>query len=157
MFRPKLNRSNRRGTDPYARWCGRGDAVRRPPIPIIGAFASPRNIPARSADATIADLRTGRSALSAFHCRIEFTKLDASVRGRELPIGPDSGSIAPMLPGVDMALQRRPLAHPVRQIAAEGAQFDLGHIQPRAVLGRVVDFEPVGEALGFLGGERLVE
>jgi len=29
-----LIRSNRRGTDPYARWCGRGGAVRRPPIPI---------------------------------------------------------------------------------------------------------------------------
>src|SRR6478609_3920720 len=37
------------------------------------------------------------SALSAFHCWIEFTELDASVRGRELPIGPDSGSVAPML------------------------------------------------------------
>jgi hypothetical protein len=24
------------GTDPYARWCGRGGAVRRPPIPICG-------------------------------------------------------------------------------------------------------------------------
>jgi hypothetical protein len=31
---PSLTRSNRRGTDPYARWCGRGDAARRPPIPI---------------------------------------------------------------------------------------------------------------------------
>ncbi len=31
-----LIRSNRRGTDPYARWCGRGGAVRRPPIPIFG-------------------------------------------------------------------------------------------------------------------------
>ena len=29
---PALTRSNRRGTDPYARWCGRGDAARRPPI-----------------------------------------------------------------------------------------------------------------------------
>ena len=29
-----LIRSNRRGTDPYARWCGRGDAARRPLIPI---------------------------------------------------------------------------------------------------------------------------
>ncbi len=26
--------SNRRGTDPYARWCGRGGAARLPPIPI---------------------------------------------------------------------------------------------------------------------------
>jgi hypothetical protein len=28
--------SNRRGTDPYARWCGRGGAARLPPIPIFG-------------------------------------------------------------------------------------------------------------------------
>jgi hypothetical protein len=33
-FCSSLTRSNRRGTDPYARWCGRGDAARRPPIPI---------------------------------------------------------------------------------------------------------------------------
>ena len=31
-----LTRSNRRGTDPYARWCGRGGAARLPPIPISG-------------------------------------------------------------------------------------------------------------------------
>ena len=35
---PRLTRSNRRGTDPYARWCGRGGAARRPPIPIFGAL-----------------------------------------------------------------------------------------------------------------------
>src|SRR5215467_1027874 len=38
-----LTRSNRRGTDPYARWCGRGGAVRCPPIPIFAgkrSFAS---------------------------------------------------------------------------------------------------------------------
>ncbi len=29
-----LNQPNRRGTDPYARWCGRRGAVRLPPIPI---------------------------------------------------------------------------------------------------------------------------
>ena len=31
----RLTRSNRSGTDPYARWCGRGEAARLPPIPII--------------------------------------------------------------------------------------------------------------------------
>src|ERR1041385_5076507 len=97
------------------------------------------------------------SALSAFHCRIEFTKLDARVVGSELPVGPDSGSVAPMLPGVDMTLQRRPVTHPVGQVTAEDAQLDLGHVQPRAVLGRMVDFEPVGEALGRLGREGLIE
>jgi hypothetical protein len=29
-----LNPPNRRGTDPYARWCGRGGIARCPPIPI---------------------------------------------------------------------------------------------------------------------------
>ena len=32
--REYLTLSNRRGTDPYARWCRRGGAVRRPPIRI---------------------------------------------------------------------------------------------------------------------------
>ena len=32
----RLTRPNRRGTDPYARWCGRGGAARLPPIPING-------------------------------------------------------------------------------------------------------------------------
>ena len=36
--RPSLTRSNRRGTDPYARWCGRGGAARHPPIPIKGYY-----------------------------------------------------------------------------------------------------------------------
>ena len=40
-LRPSLTRSNRRGTDPYARWCGRGGAARRPPIPINQGFIVP--------------------------------------------------------------------------------------------------------------------
>jgi len=35
-----LTRSNRRCTDPYARWCGRGGAVRCPPIPIFAGKRS---------------------------------------------------------------------------------------------------------------------
>src|SRR3712207_4567583 len=55
------------------------------------------------------------SAPSAFDCRVEFTELDAGVFGRELPIGPDGGIIAPVLPGLDVALQRCSVARPVRQ------------------------------------------
>ena len=33
-----LNPPNRRGTDPYARWCGRGGIARCPPIPIEPAI-----------------------------------------------------------------------------------------------------------------------
>jgi hypothetical protein len=32
-----------------------------------------------------------------------------------LPIGPGGGSVAAVLPGLDVTLQRRPVAHPVRQ------------------------------------------
>src|SRR6185295_16274018 len=37
------------------------------------------------------------------------------------------------------------------------AQLDLSHVEPRAVLGRVMDLKPVGQALGLLGWERLIE
>src|SRR3954454_11289688 len=37
---PSLTRSNRRGTDPYARWWGRGGIARCPPIPIFDPFRS---------------------------------------------------------------------------------------------------------------------
>jgi hypothetical protein len=33
---PSLTWLNRRGTDPYPRWCGRGGTARCPPIPING-------------------------------------------------------------------------------------------------------------------------
>src|SRR5437016_9571521 len=33
---PSLTQSNRRGTDPYGRWWGRGGIARCPPIPIVG-------------------------------------------------------------------------------------------------------------------------
>src|SRR5437870_3894462 len=35
---PSLTWSNRRGTDPYARWWGRGGTARCPPIPIPAPF-----------------------------------------------------------------------------------------------------------------------
>ena len=57
----RLTRSNRRGTDPYARWCGRGDAARRPPIPISGALPSIPDGPAMS----LVGSHCRRSALAA--------------------------------------------------------------------------------------------
>src|SRR5512135_1773885 len=44
----RLTRSNRRGTDPYARWCGRGGAARLPPIPINALCLSVRRVSFRS-------------------------------------------------------------------------------------------------------------
>jgi hypothetical protein len=38
---------------------------------------------------------------------------------------------------------------PVEALPAQGAQLDLGDVEPGAMLGRVVNLEPVGQALGF--------
>ena len=49
----RLTRSNRRGTDPYARWCGRGGAARLPPIPISSQKShSPRHAEAAGLNPT---------------------------------------------------------------------------------------------------------
>src|SRR5215213_6833714 len=71
---------------------GRG----HPPSETIRVVATLRRFlregtPWRSLSAT----RDQASALSSFHYRVEITKLDAGVIGRELPIGPGSGSVAP--------------------------------------------------------------
>ena len=47
----RLTRSNRRGTDPYARWCGRGGAARLPPIPISAQRRTHRGERIRRGDA----------------------------------------------------------------------------------------------------------
>ena len=41
LRRSGLDHPNRRVRDPYARWCGRRGAVRRPPIPIPEAGDKP--------------------------------------------------------------------------------------------------------------------
>ena len=48
-------------------------------------------------------------------------------------------------------------ALPPEALPPERAQFDLGHVQPRAVLGRVVQLDALGQALGLGGRERLVK
>jgi hypothetical protein len=42
-------------------------------------------------------------------------------------------------------------------LAAESAQFDLGDVQPAAVLGSVVDFQALGQAAGLSRRKRFVE
>jgi hypothetical protein len=67
--RPSLTRSNRRGTDPDARWCGRGGVARRPPIPISGGEPTFRgragNSRNRPETGTFGVPRTASSSLEA--------------------------------------------------------------------------------------------
>jgi hypothetical protein len=42
-------------------------------------------------------------------------------------------------------------------LAGQHAEFAFSHVQPTAVLGRVVPFEPLDEAAGLLGRENFIE
>jgi Reverse transcriptase (RNA-dependent DNA polymerase)/Group II intron, maturase-specific domain len=55
----KLNPPNRRGTDPYARWCGRGGIARCPPIPIDGPEPGASLMAGRNDGFARAVVRTG--------------------------------------------------------------------------------------------------
>ena len=46
---------------------------------------------------------------------------------------------------------------PVEALGAQHADFDLDHVQPAGVLGRVVEFQATDHAPGFGGWERLVQ
>src|SRR3954469_6938221 len=78
--------------------------------------------------------------------------------GCELPFDLRSGDIAPLLPACDLTLEGVLMGDAARQaLARKDAQLDLSLVHPRAMLGRVVDLEPVREVLGLLRRERLVE
>src|SRR5215218_4209076 len=90
-------------------------------------------------------------------CWVEASEFDAGILGCELPFDLRSGGIAPLRPAGDLALEGVLMGDAARQaLARQDAQLDLSLVQPGAVLGRVVDLEPVRETLGLLGRERLI-
>src|SRR5829696_6462030 len=46
---------------------------------------------------------------------------------------------------------------PIQTLASEHRELDLGHVQPRAVLGGVVDLQPFQQTPSFTRGERLIQ
>jgi hypothetical protein len=98
------------------------------------------------------------SAPSLSHCRVQPLQLHAGVSGGELPIGFDMFLVAGMLPGGDFlgqGLLVRDAA--IETLAGQHAEFGLGHVEPTAVFGCVVPFEPFDEAARLGCGERFVE
>jgi hypothetical protein len=63
-------------------------------------------------------------------------ELDAGISGGETPVDADRLPIAFGLPGCHIALQFRARADaPIQTLLSEHREFDLGHVQPTAVLG----------------------
>src|SRR3990172_2176904 len=90
--------------------------------------------------------------------RVKAAQFDASIGGGELPADGCLRLIAALLPGGDFRGDLFPAAEPPAQaVTAEHRKLALRHVQPGAVLRRVVPLEARGETPGFGGKEALVE
>lgn len=85
-------------------------------------------------------------------------EFDSGIRGRKLPVNAFLGRIAPLFPlggFLDECLQ---IWDPsVQALDGQGAELDLGDIEPTAMLGGVVDLQTGGQSSGLLGWEGLIE
>src|SRR5947209_16135663 len=80
-------------------------------------------------------------------------ELDAGVSGGKAPVDADGLPIAFGLPSGDLSFQFRARSDAtIQTLPREYREFDLGHVQPTAMLGRVMDFQLVDQAsrLGWL-------
>ena len=90
--------------------------------------------------------------------RIEAFQLDAGIRGCELPIGLGLVFVAAVLPGGNLLGQRFLIGNAaIQALRRQDTQLGFRHIQPAAVLGRVVPFEALHEPPGFGRRECLVK
>ena len=91
-------------------------------------------------------------------CGLEPFEFYSGALGGESPLARRSGTVARRDPGRHRTLHRGTIAQPAaKALALEDTQFDLGHVQPIPVLGRVVNLGLVGQPFGFGRRERLIE
>jgi hypothetical protein len=84
------------------------------------------------------------SVASSVKCRIEPLELSASVVGGELPVNLGVDLIATGLPGVDFAAQGVNVVDAaIQALGNHHVEFDLSHVEPAAVLGRVDELEAI--------------
>jgi hypothetical protein len=82
----------------------------------------------------------------------------ARILSGKLPVHTLATRIAFLLPGSGFRVQCRHIWHPpIQALAREGTQLNFGHIEPTAVFGGMVDFQPVDQRLSLLGRKGLIE
>ena len=85
-------------------------------------------------------------------------KFDAGVGRGELPADLALVVVGCGLPGGEFGVEDVEVVDPAGQaLAGQGGQLDLGDVEPGAVLGCVVDLEPLGQRACFGWLERFVE
>ena len=87
---------------------------------------------------------------------VELLQPDACVGRLELPVDPGLASVAVGKSCSDFFTHFRKVGDAtVETLPAQRAQLDLGDVQPTAVLGGAVDFEPLGQLARSLGRKAL--
>ena len=82
--------------------------------------------------------------ISADEFGIELTQLGPGVGGCELPVDRSGGRVSVALPGRNLLRQSLWIVDsPSQTLSPQHAEFAFGDIQPPAVLGRVVNVEPL--------------
>ncbi|MFO1266471.1 MAG: hypothetical protein U1F67_06595 [Rubrivivax sp.] len=85
-------------------------------------------------------------------------QLAISILAREGPIDGRARGIAGALPEVDLAAKGWPIGEPaIQALTIEDADFDLRHVQPARVLGRVVELHSTQEAIGGVATKDILE
>src|SRR3954469_4186416 len=89
---------------------------------------------------------------------VEMLELDASIGAGEAPVYGALGRVALGFPRTHLLSKRLSVGDALIQtLASEHAQLDLGHVQPRAVFGCVMNLQLTSDAPGLGGGERFIQ
>jgi hypothetical protein len=85
-------------------------------------------------------------------------KFDSGVAGGEPPVDLSLVGVGGASPGGEFIVEKVDVGDaPAEALLGQAGQFDLGDVEPGAVLGRVVDLQPVCQGVCPLGRECLVE
>src|SRR5262245_54963199 len=118
----------------------------------LGADRSPLvadnlSFPEMPAEHRFSMLITSASGLNQLKCGVEAFQLDAGIGGCKAPVSFDIVSVAVDEPGANLALEAAPVRDtPIETLIGQDSKLGLGHVEPAAVLGRVVPFEALDEA-----------
>ena len=85
-------------------------------------------------------------------------ELDAGGVGCEVPVCLGISAVAMLDPGCDLLGEGLLVGDaPIEALRGQDGQLGFGEIEPGAMLGRVMPFEPFDQATGFGSGEGLIE
>ena len=91
-------------------------------------------------------------------CWIKALEFEAGIGGGETPVDAALGGIAIADPSGDLVFEGWPVAQaPIETLLSQGAQLNLGDVEPTAVFGRVMKLQAPGQAPSFWGREGLIE